>query len=135
MTVSERVRPILEATPGIVLAVMFGSHARGTARPESDIDLAVRVGAMAPGELDLVLARLERATGMTIDVVYLDALPPLVRFEIARDGVLLLQRTPHTWPDFRAKAMLDWWEWAPFAQRFSSAAVARLRAEVGRGPT
>lgn len=134
MTAVEELRPILEATPGVVLAVLFGSHARGTAGAQSDIDLGLRLGAEEPGALDRMLAQLERATARTIDVVLLDSAPPLVRFEIARDGVPLVERAPHAWPEFRAQAMLDWWEWAPFAEKFASAALERLRAEVNRGP-
>ena len=134
MPLADQLRPFLEGAPEILLAVLFGSHARGTAGPDSDIDLALRIGQIEQADLNHLLAQLERATGRTIDVVHVDSAPPLLRFEIARDGVLLVQRTQNAWPDFRARAMLDWWEWDGFGARFAGAAVSRLRAEVGRGP-
>lgn len=134
MSIGDQLRPILAATPEVVVAVLFGSHARGSASTDSDVDLALRVDAMPPEVLNALLATLERACGRTIDFVPLDSSPPLLRFEIAQDGVPLLERASHAWHDFRARAMLDWWEWAPFAERFAVAAVGRLRSEVGRGP-
>jgi hypothetical protein len=66
-------------------------------------------------------------------VVRLDVAPPLLRFEITRDGRVLFERTPHAWSDFRARAMTDWWDWAPTARFLNAAAVARLRAAVASG--
>jgi hypothetical protein len=79
-------------------------------------------------------AHLRTVTSREIDLVRLDEAPPLLRFEIARDGRLLVERVPHLWSDTRARAMTDWWDWAPTARLFQRGAVARLRAEVSRGP-
>jgi hypothetical protein len=65
-----------------------------------------------------------------VDLVLLDTAPPLLRFEIARGGVLLLERSPGLWSDFRARAMVDWWDWAPMARRFAAAAMTRLASET-----
>jgi uncharacterized protein len=123
----------LEAEPSVRLAVLFGSAARGTFASTSDID----VGVIGPdvGRLPSLAVTLERASGRTVDLTALEQAPPLLRFEIARDGRVLLERTPHLWSDFKARAMIDWWDWAPFARRFQQAAAARLRAQVLRGPS
>jgi hypothetical protein len=68
-----------------------------------------------------------------VDLVPLDESPPLLRFEIARDGKVLVERKPHAWSDFRARAMLDWWDWAPIARRIHAAAATRLEKRLGRG--
>ena len=34
------------------------------------------------------------------------------------------------WVRERARAMVDWWDWAPLARRIHDRAVARLRAEA-----
>jgi hypothetical protein len=65
-----------------------------------------------------------------VDVVNLREAPPLLRFEIARDGVPLIESSPHAWADFRARAMVDWWDWAPTARAMYRAAAARLRSQV-----
>jgi predicted nucleotidyltransferase len=123
----------LQSRPGVRLAVLFGSASRGEAAPGSDLDVGVLID---PGREDAAALEvaLARATGRRVDVVRLDAAPPLLRFEIARDGRLLLERTPHAWSDFRARAMTDWWDWAPTARFVHAAAVERLRAAVADRP-
>ena len=59
--------------------------------------------------------------------------PPLLRFQIVRDGRLLVERPPYLWSDFKANAMVDWWDWAPVARRFHAAAAARVHEQVARG--
>jgi predicted nucleotidyltransferase len=122
----------LRSWPGVRLAVIFGSAARGSAAPGSDVDVGVL---FEPGQEDATALEvaLARATGRRVDLVRLDVAPPLLRFEIACDGRLLLERTPYAWVDFRARAMTDWWDWAPTARFLHAAAVARLRAAVADG--
>ena len=122
----------LESWPGVRLAVLFGSAARGQSGPDSDIDVGVlfEAGRESAAALEVALAR---ATGRRLDLVRLEAAPPLLRFQIARDGRVLLERTPHAWADFRARAMTDWWDWAPTARFLHAAAASRLRAALADG--
>jgi uncharacterized protein len=124
---------VLESWPGVRLAVLFGSAARGESGPDSDLDVGVlfEPGRENTAGLEVALAR---ATGRRLDLVGLDAAPPLLRFEIARDGRVLLERAPHAWADFRARAMTDWWDWAPTARLLNAAAASRLRAALADGP-
>ncbi len=132
MTAVEKVKRALETVPGVRLAVLFGSAARGTARSRSDIDTGV---SMAP-DVDIsptMQVTLERAAGRHVSVSRLDEAPPLLRFEIARDGVVLIERDPHAWARFRAHAMIDWWDWAPTARMMHRTMGHRLREEADRG--
>jgi predicted nucleotidyltransferase len=122
----------LESRPGVRLAVLFGSAARGQSGPGSDLDVGVLLEPGTEGAAALEVA-LARATGRRLDLVELDAAPPLLRFEIARDGRVLLERAPHSWADFRARAMTDWWDWAPTARLLHAAAASRLRAALADG--
>ncbi len=134
-TVPAQLLAILDATPDVRLAILFGSRARGTGRPDSDLDLALRLGGEGLRGEPRLIAELERAAGQALDVVLMDDAPPLLRFEIARDGVIVLERAAGEWADFRARAMIDWWDWAPYAARFAASSVERLRSEVRRGAT
>jgi predicted nucleotidyltransferase len=138
---------VLDGTPGLRLAVLFGSAARRTAGSGRDLDVGVVLDHAADPSLGLdagepaltaisaLAVALERATGRTVDLILLDDAPPLLRFEIARDGVVLLEHEPHAWATFRAHAMIDWWDWAPTASRMHESMAARLRAEVSHGPS
>ena len=114
------------------LAVLFGSAARGESGRDSDLDVGVLFEAGRESTAGLEVA-LGRATGRRLDLVRLDAAPPLLRFEIARDGRVLLEQAPHAWADFRARAMIDWWDWAPTARLLNAAAASRLRAALADG--
>jgi len=122
----------LESWPGVRLAVLFGSAARGESGLDSDLDVGVLFEAGGESTAGLGVA-LERATGSRLDLIALDAAPPLLRFEIARDGRVLVERAPHAWADFRARAMTDWWDWAPTARLLHAAAASRLRAALADG--
>ena len=113
--------------------MLFGSVARARQHPGSDLD----VGVLGPGldGLSGLQVTLSRATGRTVDLVDLGHASPLLRFEIARDGHVLVERADVHWSDFQARAMVDWWDWAPLARLFQSAAAARLRQQVHGGTT
>jgi predicted nucleotidyltransferase len=130
MALIERLRAVLQRFPAVRLAAVFGSAARGDERPGSDVDVALLLSPDTP-DLRLELeAELGRAAGREIDLVYLDTAPALLRFEIARDGVLLAGRRDD-WVDFRTRAMIDWWDWAPTARMINEAAIQRLREKAG----
>jgi hypothetical protein len=69
---------------------LFGSRAKGRERPDSDVDLLVR---MAPGRdlLDLIELRdeLERTVGLRFDVVTEAALSPYMRERVLREALAL----------------------------------------------
>ncbi len=32
-------------------------------------------------------------------------------------AIFVMEREPGAWTDFKTQAMLDWWDWAPYARR------------------
>ena len=123
---------VLEEMPNVRLAVLFGSSARRTEGVDSDIDIGVSIEGDAACAPALNVA-LERATGRRVELILLDVAPPLLRFEIARSGLVLVERDRDGWAEFRAHAMIDWWDWAPTARVMHEAMMARLKEEAGRG--
>jgi len=134
MSLEDRLRQSVASLPEVRLAVLFGSTARGTAGPRSDVDLGVLLDPDTPDARLRVEVELGRAVGdRSVDVIFLKEASPLLRFEIAKEGLLLLQREDHLWTLFKEKAMVDWWDWAPYSRMFTEAAVRRLREKVGLG--
>lgn len=125
----ERLRAAASPIDALELVVLFGSRATGRFTPRSDIDLAV-ASSLPPGPARSALeVELARAVGVGADIVFLDEAPPQLRFEIAKSGRVVLERAPGLWVRERARAMVDWWDWAPMARRLHAAAIARLRRE------
>jgi predicted nucleotidyltransferase len=135
MSLLDQLRAPLADLPAVRLAVVFGSIARGDERPGSDVDVGVRLNPDSAALRQEVEVALGRAAGREVDIVFLDEAPPLLRFEIATDGIVLVERQPHAWSDFRMHAMIDWWDWAPTARMIDDAAIRRLRASVADGQT
>jgi len=131
MELLERLRATLQGFPAVRLAAAFGSVARGREHARSDVDLALLLDPDTRELRQQIEADLGRAAGREVDLVFLDNAPPLLRFEIASDGVLLLARHRDDWVDFRTRAMIDWWDWAPTARLISEAAIRRLREKAG----
>lgn len=120
--------------PEVSLAVLFGSIARGKVGPRSDVDVGVLLEPDTPESRSRVEVELGRAvSGRDIDVIFLKDAPPLLRFEIARDGVVLRQEEDGLWTDFKTRAMIDWWDWEPIARRIEEALIERLRRKVEHG--
>lgn len=118
----------------MLLAVAFGSAARRDATSRSDVDLGLQLVESSAEQRRQLEVDLARATGGRVDAVFLEDAPPLLRFEIARDGIVLIERRPHLWADFRARSMLDWWDFAPLARRIHAASIERLRSAAADGP-
>ena len=131
----ERLRLRVLDLPGLELAVVFGSTSRGEARSRSDVDLGLLLAVDTPEARRRVEVELGRAAGREVDLVYLNEAPPQLRFEIARDGILLVESRPYLWADVKARAMIDWWDWAPIARRLHQAAIERIRREAAHGPS
>ena len=92
------------ATPGIVLVVLFGSVAAGSARADSDADIAV-LGGDSWKALELG-SSLAARIGREPHVVDLGDAPDALRFEIARGGVMLFEAEPYAWARFQAEAAI-----------------------------
>lgn len=88
----DRLRALREhlRTQGITHLALFGSRARGDARPDSDIDLLIEVAAGRKFSLlDLVdiERQLSETTGLPVSIVMRRSLDPSFRDAIAKEVV------------------------------------------------
>jgi|ERR1700732_1133922 uncharacterized protein len=73
---------------GVTKLAIFGSRARGDARPDSDLDVLVDTvsrGAAPPFDLFKVLHLIEDATGLRVQISMRDLLKPRIAERIADD--------------------------------------------------
>lgn len=98
----------------IILAVLFGSQARGTARSDSDVDIAF----LANPRLDTArLANLQtllsEALGARVDLVDIGGAAPLLLKQIALEGKSVYESTQGAFATVRVQAMMLYFDAKP----------------------
>jgi len=119
--------------PGVVSAYLFGSHARGTAHAESDVDVALlfdygqlRSRAARARAGDAMSADLIAVTHVNaVDVVVLNDAPPELAGAVVRDGQRLYQADPEADHAFIRQTFLREADLRPFLLR-----TRRLKLEA-----
>lgn len=109
-------RRVLASEPGIAYALVFGSAARQTLRPDSDVDVAIELRSGAPRDvlaLGRLAARLESAVGRRVDLVLLDEAPPPLAYRVFRDGRILVEHDHGTLVSRKARAILEYLDFKP----------------------
>lgn len=120
----------LEAEDGLAYAILFGSTARGTARRGSDLDVAVAyTHGRRPATLEIgsLIARLEAATGVRVDLVLIEEAPPAVAYRIFRDGRVLVRRDRTAFVARKAKAIVDYLDFRPLEQLTAAGVLSAAR--------
>lgn len=118
------------AGPDVLAVYLYGSEARGTATPASDIDLAILYARPARRTLDALPldmeAELERRLGRPVQIVVLNDAPADLVHRILRDGRLLLDRDRAARIRFEVRARNEFFDLAPvralYRRRFDGAA-------------
>ena len=120
-------RRTLEDRHDVRLALLFGSRARGRARPGSDADLAVEAEGV---DLIRLACELSDATGTEVEVVDLkEASYPLLK-AVVRDGVVVHEAEPGAAARWRSRAIAQLETDRPWFERMRDAYLARLAGEV-----
>ena len=117
--------------PGVKLVVLFGSVARGQARPDSDADIAILGGEFWDGLR--IGAAIGARLGREPHVVDLGTANDLLRFQAAREGILLHEGEPDAWVRFQAESAVRYFDIAPLIAQCAAGARRRLAREAGHG--
>jgi predicted nucleotidyltransferase len=92
-------RATLAGVPEVAFAYLFGSRARGDARADSDVDLAVMLTSCAvsmdgAARIRYLAPKLLPVTGDALDLVFLDRAGILLAHRVLRDGILVRDADP-----------------------------------------
>jgi len=130
-TINKQTRALFDAQQGLELVVLFGSVATGQTHAKSDFDIAIlpRTGVSMTLMQELQLQHaLSVATGLEVDLVRLDRATPVVKREVARNGIPLLERSPGAFSQFAANAALEYLELQPLLEQGRKRYLARVSA-------
>jgi predicted nucleotidyltransferase len=128
-----RLRERLLLEQDVLVAYLFGSQARGEARPGSDVDVAV----LLPKDADFgrrhleLIAAVADAVGLdAADVVVLNEAPVPLGYRVLRDGLLLFSRDDRARVDHYVRTVDRYLDMAPM--RRTIAVGLRHRIAEGR---
>ena len=115
----------------VLAAWVFGSVARGEAREDSDLDVAVALRDPSAGVvshrralLDLT-ARLEAASGRRVDLAIVSARDPILAHRVFSEGVCVYDANPAARHALEADLIAGFLDWAP---SYEAAVDESLRA-------
>jgi predicted nucleotidyltransferase len=133
--IEARLRASFEEDPrGAVAVYLFGSVARGEARPDSDVDVAMLFAAEPPATLDApqfaIEIELERLLGCPVQVVALNRASPDLVHRVLRDGRLVLDRDRSARIRFEVRSRNEYFDMAPIRRLYRR--YPTLPGAVGR---
>lgn len=113
----QQVRETLARHPELELAILFGSRAAGSARRDSDIDLAVSVGRpLSANERMALLAEVAVATGQSVDLIDLTRTGEPLLGQILKCGKRLVGDAD-AYARLLTRHLLDQADFLPYRQR------------------
>ena len=130
-----KVLPSVLARYPVDAAYVYGSVARGTVTPFSDVDVALLLTTPLPPyerlKLELTIqGEIEAASGLSpVDVRAINQAPLLVRGRIVQEGVLLYERDRVRRVAFEVATRKRYFDFAPAARRLRDAFLQHIRRE------
>lgn len=123
----------------VIVAYLFGSVARGQTTPMSDLDIAVLLDTSADPQAMLtrqitLLTELAQLAELEVQLTLLNDAPPLLAYQVIREGILLHERSQTERVVFQVKTMKGYFDVQPMLAFHNDALRRRIR-EVGLGRT
>lgn len=120
----DRIVARLDGMPHLVAAYLFGSRARGAARPSSDVDIGIWL-TRAPRTFDDypfdAAADLAQELGLRVDLVVLNGAPSDLVHRVLADGVLLIERDRAARVRFEVASRADYFDMLPIRNAYRRA--------------
>ncbi|MSR15320.1 MAG: nucleotidyltransferase domain-containing protein [Gammaproteobacteria bacterium] len=122
MDLTPLARVLAELDQKIVCAYLYGSRARGDARPTSDVDVAILLNLPPPATLDGlrfdIASILEDTLGKPVDLLVLNTAPVDLVHRVLRDGILVHDRDCAARIRFEVKARNEYFDLLPVLERY-----------------
>lgn len=116
---------------GISAAWLFGSVARGTPGPASDVDVGILYREAPPrtlagiGRVFGFEEELAEATDLPIQIVNLNQAPVDLIVRVLREGMLLLDRDSLRRIDFETRSRSEFWDLEPYIRLYRGQTTSR----------
>lgn len=134
VAISRALSPLVE----VRAALLFGSHATGRARPDSDIDVAVLLDSQSIAQRDehlrrIIVALSGELASDRLDVIVLNGAPPTLVFQVLKHGRVALERDPRDLHRLRVRTYSAHADYAHVERFFRAVTKARALAGLQGG--
>ncbi|MGH2751199.1 MAG: type VII toxin-antitoxin system MntA family adenylyltransferase antitoxin [Actinomycetota bacterium] len=118
-------------TAPVLFAYLFGSQATGTARPDSDVDVAVFLAHDAGEDhlqtaLDLPSALFDTTNLTDIEVTVLNGAPLRIVGRVLGEGQLFFSVDEPSRVAFESRKLREYWDWKPRAEDIDRALLRAI---------
>lgn len=130
---TEKLRRVLSDTPGVLVAYLYGSHARGRVGPLSDVDVALLLDrdlfdrGDEERRLELTAAIAQVVAPLRADVVILNDAPVALSYRVLRDGTILASRDDQARVQHWVRTVDRYLDMAPARRLLAAGTRNRLR--------
>ena len=131
-----RLQEYFASRPDVVVAILFGSAARGETRPDSDVDIGIlltgEAAQMGINRSELIADLMGILGRNDVDVVILNQAPPLLLHRVVRDGHVIYAADQATLAEFIIRAIQQYEDTKPLRQlqrRYLQQRLASLKTQ------
>lgn len=131
MDIIKKSKDILIKYEEIIFAYVFGSHAKGSPRENSDIDIGIYLKtSLGTYEYLNMKRELSEALKEEVDLVILNDASPLLKFEIYRNNILLFTRDKTMESKYKVKTLFEYNDMKRYLDLSYNKTIERLKKEV-----
>lgn len=118
----------------ILLAYLFGSYAKGSRGPLSDVDVAVLLSEEPGTSKELLeyylylLNRLSEILGDRVDLVILNVSPPLLKYQVIKHGRVVYSRDERARVGFEARSLREYLDLSRLTERYDECLMGQALA-------
>lgn len=112
---------VLEQEQNILIAYLFGSHARGRGNRHSDVDVAVYLRRVPSKLLDYQLnlaGEFSKALGNEVDLSILNVASPLLKYQVIKKGKVVHCRDERERVSFESRALDEYLDFERISARY-----------------
>lgn len=102
----------------VLAVILYGSHARGDARPDSDVDVCLMLEPARYEPLALSEKKLEYLAITDVDVQVFQQLPLYIRHRVLKEGIFQFVRDDDRVYDVAFRTAQAWEDFRPYYQRY-----------------
>ena len=131
MDIAKKCKDILIEYDNIIFAYIFGSYVENNLKVHSDIDIAIFLEEKLDSDVYLEIKRkLSDMVKREVDLVILNEAPPLLKYQIYRNNILLFTRDRTIESNHKVKTLFEYNDMKRYLDLSYDKTIKRLKEEV-----